>query len=457
MDPTIDSFERNRARLLAARELYFIGICGVSMSGLAVMAASRGLRVRGCDRDSTSAVAHLLFRHGISVESEANAHPEGAQLSIVTSAVPETAPAVLRAREAHIPLISRAAFLALLMADAPTRVTVSGMHGKSTTVGMLSAILVAAGSDPTVSCGAPLTPRGPTFRLGGGEIFLAEACEYRDAFLSLSPTLAVVTNIDHDHPDYFPDLGAVKSSFLAFMAKAPRVIVGADCAPLSDIAPTDAMTFGYRDGARLRATDGEDDACHLLLDREPLGELRLSVAGHYNRLNALAATAAALSLGIPFSTIRAALEGFRGIGRRMEAVGTLAGAQVVLDYAHHPTELRAALEAARGLTHGRLLCVFQPHTYTRTAALWQDFTEVLALSDETLLVDIYPAREPPLPAITSERLARESGAAYAPDLPAAARWAQEKVRAGDLLCLMGAGDIDALLHLLPLAPTSTTP
>lgn len=457
MDSTIDSFERSRARLLAARELYFIGICGVSMSGLAVMAASRGLRVRGCDRDSTSAVAHLLFRYGISVENEANAHPTGAQFCVVTSAVPETAVAVLRARDAHIPLISRAAFLALLMADAPTRITVSGMHGKSTTVGMLSAILTAAGSDPTVSCGAPLTPRGETFRLGGEEIFLAEACEYRDAFLSLSPTLAVITNIDHDHPDYFPDLGAVKSSFLAFMAKAPRVIIGADCAPLCDIAPTDAMTFGYREGACLRAADGEDGICHLLLDGKPLGDIRLSVAGHYNHLNALAATAAALSLGIPFSIVRSALEAFRGIGRRMEMVGTLAGAQVILDYAHHPTELRAALETARELTHGRLLCIFQPHTYTRTAALWDDFTEVLTLPDETLLMDIYPAREAPLPAITSEHLARESGAAYAPDLPAAAHWAQENVRAGDLLCLMGAGDIDTLLHILPLTPPNTTP
>lgn len=457
MDPTIDAFDSERECLLAARELYFIGICGVSMSGLAVMAASRGWHVRGCDRNETSATVHLLFRHGIAVESETNPHPDGAQLCIMTSAVPATATAALRAREAHIPLISRAAFLALLMADMPTRVTVSGMHGKSSTVGMLSAILVAAGSDPTVSCGAPLTPQGTAFRLGGGKVFLAEACEYRDAFLSLSPTLAVVTNIDHDHPDYFPDLGAVKSSFITFMAKAPGVILGADCTPLRDIAPTNAMTFGYREGATLRAVDREDGTCHLLLNEKPLGDIQLSIVGHYNRLNALAATAAALSLGISFSTIRTALASFRGIGRRMEAVGTLAGAQVVLDYAHHPTELRAALQAARELTRGRLLCIFQPHTYTRTAALWHDFTEVLSLPDETLLIDIYPAREAPIPSITSERLARESGAAYAPDLVAAARWSQDTVRAGDLLCLMGAGDIDTLLHILPLAPPSTVP
>lgn len=440
-----------RALAGAAKRLYFIGICGINMSGLAAMAKARGWEVAGCDRTPSCTAAHALFRLGISVEAEETPHPGDADLFVFTTAVREDSPAIRYARERGRPLFSRADFLAVLMEASPVRIAVAGMHGKSTTVGMLSAILAAEGLDPTVSCGAALTPGGDAWRLGGDRIFLAEACEYRDAFLALSPTLAVVTNIDLDHPDWFPDLGAVKSSFLAFLAKSEKAVIGADCAALRDIAPTNAVTFGYGTNALYR---GEDTSCGLSVTRggERLGTIPLTLPGRYNRENALAAISAATELGIPFTVVRDALAGFRGIGRRMETVGHLRGAAVILDYAHHPTEMAASLSAAAEETrdNGRVLCIFQPHTYSRTAALWEDFTAALGLADRTLLIDIYAAREDPLPGITAKRLAAAAGADYAPDFAAAGRWAVENTRPDDLLLIMGAGDIDRLPGFLPL-------
>lgn len=452
MENTNRPFEETLALLSGVRQLYFIGICGISMAGLAVMAQARGWQVMGCDRAHTGTPAHALFRLGISVEPEDDPHPGGAGAFIYTTAVREDSPAVRYARERSLPLISRADFLAVLMSFYETRIAVAGMHGKSTTVGMLSSVLVAAGLDPTVSCGAPLSPGGSAWRLGGGKVFLAEACEYRDAFLALSPTLSVVTNIDLDHPDYFSDLGAVKSSFLAFFTKSGKTVIGKDCAALCDIAPPGAVTFGYTQQALVRGAD-TPEGLHVSFGDDPLGVIPLSLPGRYNRENALAAVAAATALGIPFSTVREALSTFHGIGRRMERVGQLNGAEVALDYAHHPTEIAAALSAAaetaakRG---GRVLCVFQPHTYTRTAALWEEFIAALGLAEKTLLTDIYPAREEAIPGITSRALATAAGAEYAPDLSKAARWVTENARAGDLCILMGAGDIDTLARLLPL-------
>lgn len=456
MENTNRPFEETAALARRARKLYFVGICGVSMAGLAAMAKARGWQVAGCDRDYTGATAHTLFRLGIRVSPEGDPHPEGAEAIVYTTAIREDSPAVRYAREGGLPLLSRADFLAVLMSDARVRIAVAGMHGKSTTVGMLAAILAEAGLDPTVSCGAPLTPGGSAYRIGAGSVFLAEACEYRDAFLALSPTLAVVTNIDLDHPDWFRDLGAVKSSFLAFFARAERSVIGADCAALRDIAPVAAVGFGYGASADYRGAD-TPEGLSVFRGTQSLGTIPLAVPGRYNRENALAATAAAAELGIPFPAIRDALAAFRGVGRRMETVGRMQGAIVALDYAHHPTEIAATLSAAAeraAAGGGRVLCLFQPHTYTRTAALWEDFAAALGLADKTLLLDIYAAREEPLPGITSAALAAVCGADYAPDFGAAVEWTVSHARAGDLLLIMGAGDIDRLVRYLPLDPVA---
>lgn len=446
MNNTERGGKTTRALLAGMKSLYFVGICGISMSGLAHMAREAGWRVRGCDRANGSREAHLLFHEGIAVEPEKSATLGDAEAVIYTAAVSETSPAVAEALTRGIPLISRADFLAALMEPYESRIVVAGMHGKSTTVGMLSAILTEAGRNPTVSCGAPLAPGEPAYRPGGKQVFLAEGCEYRDSFLSLSPTLAVVTNIDLDHPDYFPDLGAVKSSFLRFLAASDEHVLGGDCRALLDIAPCGAVLFGFAPYADIRGQMTER-GFEVWEKENFLGTLFLSLPGAYNRQNALASVAACLRLGIPFSVIQKALCGFRGVGRRMESCGTFLGAQVYLDYAHHPTEMTAAI---RGIQEdgGRVLCIFQPHTYTRTQALWNDFIAALKLPERACLLDIYPAREPPLPGITSRRLSEEAGISYAPDFGAAVEWAKENARPGDTLLLMGAGDIDGLVRLL---------
>ena len=428
-----------------ARRLYFGGICGSSMSGLARMAQARGFSVRGCDRRYRSGEAEALREAGIPVEAEDRASPARGETFVYTLALDQTSRPMVRAKMRGIPTVPRIEFLRFLMEDSPHRVTVSGMHGKSTTVGMLAHIFQGAGLDPNVSSGAPLTQGGESYRIGGGEVFLAEACEYRNAFHALRPTLALVTNIDHDHPDWFHTMADVEESFAFFLGRAKGAIVNADCPPLARIAPRGAVTYGFSRGADYHATPTRGGL--LIRQRgEKLGLLTLSVGGAYQWENALGAVALSREMGIPFPCIAEQLASFRGIGRRMERVGSCRGATVYLDYAHHPTEIRAALQAARGLGK-RVFCLYQPHTYTRTQTFWQAFGKSLAEADMTTLVDIYPAREQPIPDITSKRLAEEAGFSYAPTAEEALQKILPLLREGDVLLLMGAGDVAEARHL----------
>ncbi len=431
--------------------LYFVGILGVSMTGLAHLAVSRGYRVAGCDRAYTAAEADVLRQSGIPVEAEDAADPRDADMVVYTLAVSETSPAIVRARAAQIPLVSRATLLAALTHTYRYRIAIAGMHGKSTTVGMLAAILQHAHLDPTVLSGAPLTPRGDAHRIGGGDICLMEACEYRNSYLALHPTLGVVTNIELDHPDFFPDMASVEDSFSRFLWNCDAAVVGGDCPALHAIASPDALRFGMGEHCELRGTT-ETDEMHVTLGGTPLGALPLAVTGEYNRKNALAATAAALHLGIPFPLIREALFSFRGVGRRMEYAGRLTcgtgHAEVYLDYAHHPTELTACITTAR--ERGRVIAVFQPHTYSRTRALWEAFVAVLSLADYMVVTDIYAAREMPICGTTSSALAGEAGVDYATDLKEAAGRLLARVRPGDTVLILGAGDIVRITSYLPL-------
>ncbi len=433
--------------------IYFIGIGGISMSGLAYLAHARGYAIRGCDRDLASPRISRLRLDGIAVEAEADASTHGADLVVYSLAVAPTSPAILSAQAHGQMLVSRADFLAAVTDGYKTRIAVAGVHGKSTVVGMLSAILIAAGTDPTVLSGAPLTAGADPFRIGAGEVCLVEACEYRDSFLALRPTLGVVTNIELDHPDFFPSMTAVEASFSRFLWQCDSAVVGGDCPALHALADENAVRFGFGAHCALRASDNPH-AMTLFYHDEPIGALSLSVTGSYNRANALAATAAALKLGIPLSVIAPALKKFRGVGRRMEYCGTLSTiddglASVYLDYAHHPTELTAVITAARE-RGGRVLAVFQPHTYTRTRALWDDFIAALRLANFTVLTDIYAAREAAPGGTTSSILAREAGVLYADSFACAAQHLRTAARDTDTILILGAGDIDLLLpHLLP--------
>ena len=431
--------------LCGARRIFFVGIGGISMEGLAHMTLALGKEVTGCDRALSGAAEAALAEAGARL-CEDGGDPGGCDLAVYSAAIPDTHPTVVRARALGIPLMSRADLLAALMQRYPVRVAVAGMHGKSTTVGMLAAILERAGLSPTVSCGAPLTPGGKAWQIGTGDIFLAEACEYRDSFLSLSPTLSVVTNMEWDHPDYFPDMDAVRRSFSRFLQNSPRAVVGGDCRALAELSPPDALRFGFGEGATLRGTQA-GGRLRFWEGGALMGEVRLRVPGDYNAQNALAATLAARRLGVDYATVLDALADFRGVGRRMELVGEVGGGEVYLDYAHHPTEITAAIRGARASAE-RVLCLYQPHTYTRTKELWQEFITALRTADKTVLVDIYPAREAPLAGVTSQALAEEGGLGYASSLAAAVGALLPQMRPGTVLLVMGAGDVERAVPLL---------
>ncbi len=436
--------------LFLGAKLYFVGIGGVSMSGLAHIAASRGYTVSGCDRDTGSDAVKRLRLDNIPVDAESDADPRHATLVIYTAAVRATTPALQIAVTHNIPCVSRADFLAAMMAPYPTRIAISGMHGKSTTVGMLTRILVSAELDPTVSAGAPLFPGGDTWCIGKGDIFLCEACEYRDSFLSLSPTLSVITNIELDHPDYFSDMSAVERSFATFISQSDNTIVGGDCEALHALAPQSCIRFGLGENCHIRGKE-EPHGVKIWHQGSYLGFIPLLVHGTYNCKNALAAVAVALSLGIDFATIKKALSEFTGVGRRMEYVGNMpvggGTCPIFLDYAHHPTELISVISSAKRVGK-RILAVFQPHTFTRTQALWGDFAAALRLPDYTVLVDIYAARENAIDGITSSCLAAAAGVDYAQDLTTAARCLSFHAHPNDTILILGAGDIDRIAPFL---------
>ncbi len=451
MNNTFTQSDKLLSRLKSGDLIYFAGIGGVSMSGLAMLARTRGYRVAGCDRNLTSEAVERLRLDHVPIDEEETANPVGASLVVYTLAIRETSPAISYARAHNIPIVSRADFLGAMTYTFPCRIAVAGMHGKSTTVGMLNAILMHAGADPTVLSGAPLTPGGDCYRIGGSRICLAEACEYRNSFLALRPTHGVVTNIELDHPDFFATIGDVEESFSHFLWNCDTAVVGGDCPALHALADPAVTRFGFGNNCSLRGERKGQDLT-IYENNIRLGSLSLSVCGDYNCENALAATATARALGIPFNSIAEALSAFRGVGRRMENVGTIptsdgGTATVLLDYAHHPTELTACIKATK--ESGRVRAVFQPHTYTRTRALWNDFISALRLADDMILTDIYAAREAALDGTSSSRLAASAGVKYAPSLEIAASYLLTSAQNGDIILILGAGDIDRLVsHLI---------
>ncbi len=446
MNNTLLGADAAHTLLSQSKCVYMGGICGVSMAGLARMLLALGYRVRGCDRQHLGDTADALRRDGIPVDNQEKPHLSGVDLLICTTALSETSTPLMVAGRRGIPYMTRSDLLAALMHPYPQRLAVAGMHGKSTLVGMVGAILEGAGLAPTISGGAPLCVGQPPYRLGGKEIFICEACEYKNAFLSLSPTLSLVTNIDLDHPDFFPDLEAVKASFSAFLKKSQKVIVCGECKPLCSIAPPHALRYGWGEECFIRG-----ERCRRgirIWEKGALqGEIALGVEGEHNALNALGAIAMARVLKIPYSVILPALQGFRGVGRRMERIGSFSGATLWLDYAHHPAEITAAIKTRREGGR-RVVCLFQPHTYTRTQALFSEFVRALRLSDVIYVTDIYPAREAPIPGITAQALAAACGGTYVP-LEGAADCLRHSLLSGDCCLILGAGDVDSILpHLL---------
>jgi UDP-N-acetylmuramate--alanine ligase len=439
------------------RHIHFVGIGGSGMSGIAEVLINLGYVVSGSDQKRSPVTDRLTAQGARVFEGHASTHVEGAHVVVISTAVRANNPEVVEARRLGIPVIPRAEMLAELM-RLKYGVAVAGSHGKTTTTSMVALILDKGGLDPTVVVGGRLGVLGSGARLGRGDFMVAEADESDRSFLKLSPTVAVVTNIDREHLDTYKDLADVQKAFLDFLNKVPFYGAGVVClddGPVQDILPRverRVVTYGLSPQAQVSARDVRlkpmGSTYLATVNDNVLGEVEVAVPGAHNVLNSLAAVAVGLELAVSFEAIREGLAGFTGVDRRFQVRGEAGGVLVVDDYGHHPTEIRATLETLRGRAGSRRTVVlFQPHRYTRTQHLWDEFCRAFHLADLLLLADIYPAGEEAIPGISSETLAEAIGrrghrqVIYVGDLKGAGERLGKEVREGDVVLTLGAGSV----------------
>jgi UDP-N-acetylmuramate--alanine ligase len=435
---------------------HYMGVGGAGMAPLASIMAARGWRVSGCDL-GTSAVTEALNGEGVPVAlGHDPAHVADAELLIVSSAVPADAPEVVAAEQRCLTIAKRARLVGALTRRSRA-ICIAGTAGKTTATAMTSVALIGAGADPSVLVGGAVAGVGVGGRGGRGDLLVVESDEYDRSFLSFQPHVAVVTNVEADHLDCYADLDDIHRTFRAFLDSVPpegRTIVCADDPGARQVAPNLAVTYGESADAHWRAADvrpndlGGNDFDLIAPDRRTT-RVRLAVPGRHNVLNATAALAVCGVLDVDLAVAAAALTDFHGAARRFELKGEAAGVAVYDDYAHHPTKVRAALAGARQRTLGRVWCLFQPHTFNRTASLWDDWLDAFGDADEVVLLDVYsPAgREPPMPEVTSTRLRaglHHPSAHYAASADQALDLIARAARPGDLVITMGAGDVTAL-------------
>jgi UDP-N-acetylmuramate--alanine ligase len=454
------------------RRIHFVGIGGAGMSGIAEILRNyeqADLEVSGCDQALGEATRHLQAL-GIDVrQGHSPDHLEGVEMVVISSAVSEDNTEVQEARRRGIPVVRRAEILGELM-RLRYGIAVAGTHGKTTTTSLVGTLLTEAGLDPTVIVGGRLRLLGTGARLGRSQYMVAEADEFDRSFLRLTPVIAVITTIDRDHLDTYHDLADIQEAFVTFASRVPffgRVIVCLDDPNVRQILPRIAdrriLTYGLTPQAELSAVDiqphrdGTRFTVRVLREgREgTLGEIELPMPGRHNVLNALAAVGVGLTLRVPFEAMARAIAGFEGVHRRFERLGEWRGAAVVDDYAHHPTEVAATLEAARQtFPRGRVLAVFQPHLFSRTLDQADGFGNALLGADLAVVNDVYPSREQPIPGVTGEMVveaARRSGhrnVRYCPAWKDAPEILREAVREGDVIVTLGAGDVNRLAKQL---------
>ncbi len=457
-------------------KVHFIGIGGISMSGLAELLHTLRFEITGSDAKASTTTDHLE-ELGITVfygQRPSNITND-VKLVVYTTAVKENNPELMAARELGIPVIDRAELLGQIMKCYPDAIAVSGTHGKTTTTSMISLLLLDAGLDPTVSVGGILDGIGGNIRIGKSEHFVTEACEYTNSFLKFSPTTGIILNIEEEHLDFFKDLSDIRNSFKTFTNLLPEdglLVLNADIENISLF--TDELNCPYITYSTKKEDSPSTGAKHhyfagnihydengfgqysLYEDGVLLGEIHLHVVGDHNISNSLPAVAVARNLDIPLTTIQESLSRFTGTKRRFEYKGTIAGVTIIDDYAHHPTEVTATLTAAKNYPHSRVWCVFQPHTYTRTRSFLKEFAESLSLADKIVLTDIYAARELDPGDISSkdlEALLKEKGkdVIHISTFDEVQNYLLENCTNGDLLITMGAGDVvtigNALLGL----------
>ncbi|MBQ7255643.1 MAG: UDP-N-acetylmuramate--L-alanine ligase [Oscillospiraceae bacterium] len=435
---------------------HLVGIGGVSMRPLGLVLQGMGLNVTGSDMNSSVSTDDLIAA-GIPVAIGHRAENVArADCVIRTAAARNANPEIAAAREAGIPVFERAEAWGQIMRQKEHAICIAGTHGKTTTTSMVTQIFMAAEKDPTVMIGGFLPLLGAGHRVGNGDTIILESCEYCNSFLSFFPTTAVILNVDADHLDFFKDLDDVKKSFRLFAELVPesgKILANADDANTMDaLRGLPLLTFGTGDNAAIRAGNFTEDyrEFDVFANGAHYCHLSLRVVGKHNAMNALAACAVAYAHGISGETAAKALAEFDGAGRRMERKGTYNGAVVYDDYAHHPQELHALLQSAKLLGYKRVICAFQPHTYTRTKALFGEFVEELKAADVAILAEIYAAREQNVVGISSQDLQKEiPGSIYCETLQAVTETLRELAQPGDLILTVGAGDIykagDALL------------
>lgn len=432
--------------LIPGKHVHLVGIGGVSMRPLGLVLQGMGMLVTGSDMNSSVSTDELIAK-GIRVSighSEKNI--EGADCIIRTAAAHNDNPEIAAARSRGIPMFERAEAWGVIMQAYKNAVCVSGTHGKTTTTSMITHILMEANADPTVMIGGYLPLLHAGHRVGEGDTIVLESCEYCDSFLNFFPTIALILNIEADHLDYFKDLQDVEKSFRNFAMLASNSILanGDDPHVVETLQGIDYISFGIDSSNRIHGENICPDWRHfdVICDGEFYCHLDLNVLGRHNALNALGAAGAAWVLGIPGEAVSKGLLSFSGADRRMQFKGMFNGAKVYDDYAHHPDELAATISAVRSMEHNRIVVAFQPHTYTRTKALFDDFVRELSKADVLVLAEIYAARERNTVGISSMDLVDKiCGSIYCSTLPEVTKVLQSVVQPGDVVLTIGAGDI----------------
>ena len=440
------SVEELKQYLVPGKHVHLVGIGGVSMRPLGLVLKDMGMIVTGSDMTASASTEELIGK-GIQVTIGHQAeNVQGADCIVRTAAAHNDNPEIAAARSLGIPMFERAQAWGVIMQAYKNAVCVSGTHGKTTTTSMVTHILMEADMDPTVMIGGYLPLLRSGHRVGNGDTIVLESCEYCDSFLNFYPTLAVILNVEADHLDYFKDLADVQKSFRAFAKLSTGGIVanGDDPHVVQTLEGLDYISFGVQNHNRVKALNISDDWRHLdvYCDDAFYCHLDLNVIGRHNAMNALGAAAAAWVLGIPADAVAAGLATFGGAQRRLQFKGKFNGADVYDDYAHHPDEVRATIEAVRTMNYKRLVVAFQPHTYTRTSALFNEFVEELKKADYLVLAEIYAARERNTVGISSRDLqAQIPGSVYCETLPDVTDHLRQIAQEGDIILTVGAGDI----------------
>ncbi|MFZ5354768.1 MAG: UDP-N-acetylmuramate--L-alanine ligase [Bacillota bacterium] len=446
------------------RRIHFVGIGGISMSGLAEIMLHNGYEVSGSDISDGSLIEKLRS-HGAKITIPHSIDcVDGSDLVVYTAAVKQDNPELLRARELNIPVIDRAAFLGTIMSNYKYGIAIAGCHGKTTTTSLVSLIFKNASLDPTILIGGELDAIDGNVHAGNSEYFITEACEYVESFLKFHPFAAAILNIEEDHLDYFRDLQHIIQAFVKFVQLVPKegcLVVCADnknAMTAARAAKCNVLTYGIKNKADFYASKIKFNSLgypsfSVYFRKEALGRFTLKIPGVHNVLNALAAAAIAVNAGIAVDVIRDSLKEYKGTHRRFDIQGTKNNITVVDDYAHHPTEIKATLEAAKQYPHNKIWCVFQPHTYSRTKTLLNDFASAFHDADSVIVADIYASREKNSGEIHSSTLAERintvsHNARYYDDFSQIARVIANEARPGDLVFTMGAGDIYKLAPLI---------